>query len=352
MKGVRFVERRTPTFHAAKVVGQTKVEHKVNPSNRFLSIEIEVAGCKVKGKQVNNAVEKWHHAVVRDGSLPSAGFEINTAPASGDKFVASIKEMCAALEEQKAFVTDACGAHCHIDCRDMKFGDLRKLMLLHGRTEQALYAIIAPNRARSQYCTPSTDWIKRALMGRIEKGNNGFKKELFRKLYNNEKPKEGRKSKGAGHRYASMNIQSWMFRGTVENRMHHGSVEAEHLINWGILMAAMCDFAMQHSERDLVYMKEGALDLLLRVSPTEANREWIKSRVKHFHPEGIRFADNKIVTFVTDPPPPPPPPKPRVNPETKKPYTEQDRIRSRDGQMMPAVRNGQYFCVTCNGYHG
>jgi hypothetical protein len=131
-----------------------KTEHKLNPFDRHISLEIEIASCS-NTYQVERTCDKWGDAIVEDGSLPDAGFEINTNPSSGDVFLRHIDEVCSSLESAR--VNSACGMHCHIGAPDYRWFDLFKLCRLYSKIEDALYSLIPPSRRINRYCIPCAD---------------------------------------------------------------------------------------------------------------------------------------------------------------------------------------------------
>lgn len=307
-------------------MGSVRLQHRVNPSLRYLSLELEIAGANKKGNDINKVIRKWKSSVVRDGSLPSEGFEINTAPASGDLFVQQMQEMADALKAQEAFANGQCGMHCHIDARDMRYSDIRKLLMLHTMVEDGLFGIISPARktgSSAHYCEACTRKFADVLKPKItaKDGLDGFKKAMFVMLYNNTNPKTHRANKNAGHRYLALNLQSWMFRGTIENRMHHGSVVFSEMVGWGILMAGMLDYASTHSDNNILELDKvpNVVDRLVQISPTDENKAWIKDRWDFYH-------------------------KPRS--------ASSDVIDTEDGRQMPAVNaEGLGYCTNCRTYH-
>lgn len=324
---MRFIGQRAPKFHTARTLGSVRLQHRINPSLRYLSLELETAGAEKRGTAINKVIKKWKSSVVHDGSLPSDGFEINTAPASGDLFVQQMQEMADAFKEQVAYVTDQCGMHCHIDARDMKYAEIRKLLILHTAVEDGLFGIISPKRrtgSSAHYCESTATRFKSVLMPKIDEKvrMSAFKQSMFHMLYGNEKPRNARSSKGAGHRYLALNLQSWMFRGTIENRMHHGSVTFSEMVGWGILMAGMLDYACTHSEKTILEMHKmpNMVDRLVVVAPTDENKKWVQDRWAFYH-------------------------KP-------KPVVPAGMIELSDGRQIPRQdAAGRSYCTNCASYH-
>lgn len=275
------------TFHTAK-----KPEHRDNPSKRHIAVEIEVAALGDGDGQVTRAVDDWSGNIVEDGSLPNSGFEINTAPASGDQFVNQIRDICQALQAQDASVTRACGLHVHIDARDYTYYDLRRLVLLYEKLEPALLSIVAPSRSQSNYCRPcGTRYADAIRAGHLPKET---KHQLIHSVYGLDThgpEQKTMKDQLQGHtgqkydqaRYGALNLHSWFFRGTIECRMHHGTVNPEKITHWGILWAGILDAAMRLTEKQIAALPGTSLDILKTIAPTAAVRTWIDARYARFH---------------------------------------------------------------------
>ena len=226
-----------------------------NPSSRFLAAEIEVAGIEAEsGDLVTRAVEKWKGSIVEDGSLPNDGFEINTAPAGGDKFVEEIEDICKALKRVQAHVTSACGLHVHIDARDFDYFDIRRLALVYADMETALFQMVSKKRRENTYCTPCGDIFRETILkGRIP--YKEVKQSVQVSLYGSNGVKDvhrNRKSKNTGPRYRALNLHSWFYRGTVECRLFGGTVKAEKIIPWGMMWARIFDWVHSHTDDEVM----------------------------------------------------------------------------------------------------
>lgn len=269
-----------PTFHTSK-----KTQHKLNKSLRYISAEIEVANCTKAGTQVQEAVKQWQGAIVNDGSLPSTGFEINTAPANGDLFVNQINDICKALFKQAGNVDKTCGLHVHVDARDFNFYDICKLAVLYEKIEDALFSIIAPSRKSSHYCRPcGKKFIRDLENNTIPKDKQ---KALVKNVYGSEvNINSVKQDKYNGARYNALNIHSWVYRGTIEFRAHQGTVNPEKIIMWGKLWAAILDYAYDNAERDLRAMKGEPLAILLEICPDKETKEYVIARHTYFKERG------------------------------------------------------------------
>lgn len=278
-------------FHSAG-----RKEHTENPSKRYISVELEVCGIKDHGGEVGAAVRKWKGAIVNDGSLPGGGFEINTAPASGDKFTTQIDEICAALAKADAWVDTEAGMHVHVDARDFSYYDMRKLVKLYAHTEEQLYRTCKIHRRDTdgpgRYCAPCGATYVRSL--RTALVPKASKAALLSNVYGG-KPgrefKDTKRNKYESVRYHALNLHSWIHRGTVECRMYHGTVKARGAKTWGMLWAGILDFAYKHGEAeiDLLVRTKSPHDLLMMCAPTDAVRNWLQNRWNVLHLEHAQF---------------------------------------------------------------
>lgn len=258
------------------------------PSARLLAVEIEVSRADDRTGEVLDVVKKWGASVVGDGSLGSTGSEIPTAPASGGKLAAQLTEICGALRSAGAGVDSRCGLHCHADARDFTWADLHKLIRLYARVEEGLFSVVARSRRSSEYCVKCGPHYLRCLANPEElKTTKGVENAIKRSVYGTDDEQEVdrlRQNKYEGlngdpqGRYAAMNLHSWFFRGTVENRMHHGSTNPEKILQWAQVWAAVLDWAKSHSEEEIAALPADSFACLLAILPTEKLREWCKAR--------------------------------------------------------------------------
>lgn len=273
----------------------TRADHRENPSRRYVAAEIEVAVMDDEFYPgVLAACRKWGAGIVRDGSLPDTGFEINTAPAGGDRFCHQVTDICGALAEGGARATKVCGLHVHADARDLRYWELRRLIRVYALVEDALYEVVAPSRGTSSYCErcgPTyLEWLDRGF------DPLDVKAAVFQAVYKRPKVKhrttdgryQSRSYLGAdpyhSARYQGLNLHSWFHRGTVECRVHSGTVGRDKVVHWGVLWAALVDFAACRTEADVAALGEmpTPFDRLLSIAPTAAVRDHLTARRAHF----------------------------------------------------------------------
>lgn len=254
-----------------------------NPSGRYLSVEMEIGGVAQRGATaINEVINKWQASVVGDGSLPSGGFEINTAPASGDVFVTEITELCAALAKGRGWVNSSCGGHVHVDCRELSYKAMQRVVALYCKIEPALFQVVPASRRDNQYCRPCATTYESGLMPPSAKDpekTGDVRKKIIEKVYGDEASyKAQRGHKYHNRRYNALNLHSWFYRGTIECRIAAGSVNADRIINWGILWAGIVDYAKRVTAEDIANLHGTPFEILLSVAPTDAVQEWLRER--------------------------------------------------------------------------
>lgn len=279
----RFGRSRAPTFHEPGLR-----EARANRSRRFVSAEIEVARVN-RDNGVSTAVKDWGGAIVDDGSLGSYGFEINTAPAGGDLYIKQVTEICDALRESGGTVDGRCGTHVHVDARDLKYLEMRRLLQLYASFEDVFFGMVPESRRDSQYCQPCGDDYMGALKSPVYTAAEprhrykALRKSLVTDLYGDEEsyvdpyaatPQRRRRRPGErpvltltdralrsraerkrdkyhDARYRALNVHSWYYRGTVECRILNGTVDAETIVCWGMLWARMVDAAVALTDAEV-----------------------------------------------------------------------------------------------------
>lgn len=105
-----------------------------------------------------------------------------------------IKKACAVLNKIGCEVNRSCGLHVHLDMRDREpLKSFRRLW----HVQDALYSVVHPSRKTNRYCRHKSycSW-------------------------------------GADNKYFGINTQSYDTKGTIEVRMHHGTLNAIEISNW------------------------------------------------------------------------------------------------------------------------
>jgi hypothetical protein len=300
---LKFWDSRQALPNGQRLVGPANFAE--NPLTRFIGVEIEVDGMAgtvpvARVREAQGIFATWRAGCVEDGSLGEHGFEMVSAPANGQFFTDQVKDLLRAAKLCKGKVEDSSGLHVHVDARDLKWWDMRKVVMLYAKVEMAMFSIIAPSRVRSKFCIPCggllTEAVRNGTLGQA--ASKGAKKRV---------PKEGLlmavfdtpgdatvpalkagkygSDNGDGHfnnqRYHALNLYSWFHRGSIEFRHHHGTLNFDKILNWSMLCANLVETANREGEAVINAWPSG-LDGLVQLAPTESCAAWVKARHAHF----------------------------------------------------------------------
>jgi hypothetical protein len=271
---------------------------------RLLSAEIEVCGIAKRWDAVESVVKAWNGSVVEDGSLPYGGFEINTHPASGRYWDTQIREICEALKAAKAYVTQAAGCHMHVDCRDFNYTKLALFVRILAYVEGAMFCMVPVGRRTNGACTPcglryvqSINHVRKYMDKFNERQREvAYRQAILTALYGFYKKSDVesvRKTKRHMKRYRSINLHSWVHRGTVEVRIPQGMVYPENIINWGLMLEKLANVAETHTHDSIEsvigtqqywsstgMLREPSIALLKSLCPEL--EQWIDERIRYF----------------------------------------------------------------------
>jgi hypothetical protein len=277
---VEFFRPQKPKFHQAH-----KGQFKRNGSRRYIACELEVARID-SDNNVSDVIRRWKGGIVEDGSLSDGGFEICTAPAQGDVFCEQIEEVCRALNDGHASVDTSCGYHVHVDARDFGYWDIRRLILLYAKIEDALFSLVPNSRRESNYCVPCGQKYVAGLEN-VPKTKTTILDNVYRHLKDfkgkekGDRLKEYRGDKYNTARYHALNLHSWLYRGTIECRLAAGTIKSEKVIQWALLWAGILDYAYKSTEKAITSLQGGSWDILMLVAP-ESVRPWLSERRDKF----------------------------------------------------------------------
>jgi len=215
---------------------------------RKFGVEIEFI-CRVSQREICNIIRretgvdvvpasysdrdttKWR--MKTDVSLSRGGLELVTPILENEEDLETLKKVINVLDANGR-VNSSCGIHVHTDCRNTKTHQVRKLMKYIGKYELAMNKLVSKSRrGYSRWC--NDNW----KAYRNSEGSSPT--QLFIRL--NSKTKRQLLNTIQDSRYAKWNFQNYMNHGSVENRMHQGSLNAEKIANWVLLNQAMVNCA-------------------------------------------------------------------------------------------------------------
>lgn len=283
-------------------------QRRENPSRRMLGIEVEVCGLTypIRIPNLRKFVDDIGGVIVYDGSLPAGGFEIPMPPAAGDNFTHNVDRLCEELKAVGAWVNTTygpydrqAGLHVHVDVRDHTYSDMRKLLIRYANIEPALIRTQPFSRVmegqddghgrRRMYCVPCGERYRNGILHLAQP--KPMKARLIDNVYGRgavEAPPrtEHRPRANVDVRYFALNVHSWFYRGTIECRLHTGTVDPNEIKWWGMLWANIVDQTYRATDKEVVAETgKDPLALLLSLAPTRDISNYITSRVEKFAAE-------------------------------------------------------------------
>lgn len=290
------------------------------PSSRFAAVEIEVQGCssaahRGDGSLGDLASKKWSFSVVRDGSLGSYGFEINTAPASGTAFIEQVNDICRVLNDNAARVDRACGLHIHLDGRGLTPVEVLRFTRVSNAIRDAVTMVLPPSRhaGGNSYCIPYPSGFERTLsMWPLGDTYDSRFVNLAKAVYGSgdEHARDSIRTmpdvapyssqKYASNRYWWINLHSWFHRGTIEVRSHSGTTSPRKIVMWAAFWCALVDRVCRMTDEGAATLIEAAARdpwrVFLRLCPTPDVARYYAARRETFDRVGYRVADDTALT--------------------------------------------------------
>lgn len=175
-------------------------------SNRKFGIELETSQCN----GYENLFETTCYGCVRDGSVD--GMEFVSPVLYGDNGLRVTRELCDELVRRDYQVDTACGYHLHCDLTGENEENCRKVALAYHYTYSVWLKFFRRERGANYYCAPHP---YNATMCRVVPG--------FRDFINNAYQ---------GDKYFWCNWNSYLNFGTVEIRIHDGTIASSVVTNW------------------------------------------------------------------------------------------------------------------------
>lgn len=273
--------------------------------NRFVGVEIEVESGKFDEYMLQ---ELPKGSVVKpDGSVK--GFELNTAPASGDELTKIIKTSCSVLRKYGYQGTKRCGVHVHIDSRDFKDNPTKiaNLARTYFAVEDLLFSLLPSSRWTSDYCKK----INLKYLKYMKSDGQYFNDDELIKFWYENKNKvdfnEVENGQGRNDRYHGLNIcPLFSPRGTVELRYHSGTTSSEKILNWIALNLKLFNYAIRHYNneeiKELFDMETGQskFEKFCKVfNLPKPLQEYMAKRAGLFNPDwAIKFNKGYIVREI------------------------------------------------------
>jgi hypothetical protein len=210
---------------------------------RRFGVEIEAVGIGVSGAVaaldragVPVEAEGWRAHSARDYDRADrvrvttdasvyGGHEAVLPPVRGDEGLVLLRSTMTALRNGGARVSGSCGMHVHVDANDLGSDGLLRLLDIWANAQTAVYSVVPRGRRSSQWCPAlsARDFAnarQRIAAGEVVRGG----RVLF-------------------DRYRGLNLDAYRTYGTVEFRIHGGTLNATKASMWVALVTALVEAA-------------------------------------------------------------------------------------------------------------
>jgi len=207
---------------------------KVSVNNRLIGIEFEIEGFKL------HSINYTDFSLLEfksDGSLRDNGVEIVTLPVLGEDIVLALQELKQVLSTctSTPYCSARCGLHVHVDMRDCTTEQLLKVLCVYSIMEALLLDYCGDNRGDNPYCVPLVDCLAE---------NPVYKHLFYPKKEYIQNGLQGTK------KYTALNILPLNALGTIEFRLHKGTLDIEEVLQWVNMLLNLVNYAVT-TEKDV-----------------------------------------------------------------------------------------------------
>ncbi|MBI1744397.1 amidoligase family protein [Candidatus Acetothermia bacterium] len=219
-----------PPDHPATLQLIVKEELSQKESLKLFGLEIEAI---VKGSsEYDNFYSLRHFSVVDDGSLNTQGMEFVSVPMpAGRQGYQVLHDFSHAYAHENLTVDKSCGLHLHLNIteKDLTLRNLKKLWIAYLKLEPYFLRLVPFSRRENHFCQ------KMHANYSIESVRKFRKESKLLSYYYGELigqraaiPKDKYHSK----RYYWLNLHSLFYRGTLEIRLHSGTISSRKMVYW------------------------------------------------------------------------------------------------------------------------
>jgi hypothetical protein len=178
-----------------------------------------------------------HWKLTTDGSIRADnrhyGHEI-VSPPSVDS--AELETMCKTLQELRFYANASCGMHTHVDTSGYELTQFKQLAKLWMRYEGVFASLVARSRLSNGYCRLTRTRLGYRTRPPFETVDSAHCVECLAQAI------------GGRDRYNALNLEAYWRHGTVEFRLHHGTVDANSAVTWIELVTALTELATTNIE--------------------------------------------------------------------------------------------------------
>ena len=215
---VERIENSTPPSNSIKC---STFNYKVK---RLVGIEAE---CVYEYSDEFWTPTNWNN--VSDGSISTdiEGYsttELVSVPMSGDFIVDAVDKLIDWKKIFNADVNRSCGLHIHIDSTDMSAKEVARVGMVYNHFQEILKSMMPKSRQGSNWCK-DFNMMLADLIG-IDS------EEQLVSLYYESMDSHPSTDKYNDARYSGLNLHSRYYHGSLEFRLHSGTLNKTKILNW------------------------------------------------------------------------------------------------------------------------
>jgi hypothetical protein len=215
-------------------------------STATLERKLNEAGIETRYEGYNHTTRRYWK-IVSDSSLNGQNtFELVSPILNGENGLEQLETVCRVLKENNAKINKSCGLHVHLDAKDFRTENWKKLYKNYMKIESTIESFM-PESRRANNNSFCRSMKRNTSAARIERCNDLTEIEIVATNQN---------------RYYKLNTRSYWRHETIEYRQHSGTIEFEKISNWLLFTARLTEYAKQgfELENDSIEETEKFLD--------------------------------------------------------------------------------------------
>ena len=206
------------------------------PVRRLVGVEVE---CLIPHIDALDTPSFW--TSTSDGSINSEegydGIEMVSYPASGDLLLESIDNLMSWSNNIGAIVNRSCGLHVHFNSLDLTARQVAHVGIVYSYFEEILKGMMPNSRQSSNWCKDFP--IPKKQLRHITEES-----ELI-EMYYDYMDSHPSTDKYNDARYCGLNIHSRYYHGSLEFRLHSGTINKTKILNWIQILNRIIDMAIE-----------------------------------------------------------------------------------------------------------
>lgn len=202
-----------------------------------------------------------HWQVKGDGSVRGRGgqgMEIASAVLRGSQGFRDIGTVCSVLRGLGCTVNRTCGLHVHHDANDLSLDAIKRVVRLWANNQVHINGLVASGRPTNRYCSA------------LHQGDIGTVDSLT-----------ALNQLSRVYRYKALNVAAYMTHGTLEVRLHQGTLETDKVLAWVMFTKAMVRAAVEGATDARADLATLLTDL--DFAPGSAEHQWFMGRRAQLH---------------------------------------------------------------------